>query len=142
MAAHFSTGPAAAMTLLDPSGRQGWLVICGDQFMYMCNNLQQSPNSEIPEISMGHIQRGTAPWEIQLSTQPWKEGSCLWKPEDITIDEQHWQIIQETGEGTLAWAVQEWGALTSLFKPVHRPKSEPGSVSEPEADETLFLTCS
>lgn len=103
-----STGTTAAMTCSDQSGWKGWLVVCGDQFVYMCNDLQRSPNHE---ISMGRVQQGRKPWEIQLSTLSWKEGSCLWKPEDMTIDRTGQKIIQKRTDDIWLWTVREWGDL-------------------------------
>jgi len=103
-----STGTTAAMTCSDESGWKGWLVVCGDQFVYMGNDLKRSPNRE---ISMGRVQQGSKPWEIQLSTLPWKEGSHLWKTEDISIDGTGQKIIQRKADESWHWTVREQGDL-------------------------------
>ncbi len=104
-----STGTTAAMTCADESGWKGWLVVCGDQFIYMCNDLRHSSNCE---ISMGRVQRGNKPWEIQLSTLSWKEGGCLWNLEDITMDRTGQKIIQRRGNESWHWTVREQGDLS------------------------------
>ncbi len=150
-----ATGPTATMTLSTRAAWKGWLVLCGDRFIYMCEQRQLLPSadslsdllsetfgvsSDIAsdtlldaaehtdftispkaqqylncEISFGRIQQGKKPWEIELSTLPWREGSSLWLAEEMTVDYPNEQILQTVGEETLIWSVQEWGDLEQIF---------------------------
>jgi hypothetical protein len=65
------------------------------------------------EISFGVCQSGTVPWEIRLSTLPWREGRSLWSLSDLAIDLDGQQVIQTVstaqGNETYHWQIQEWG---------------------------------
>jgi hypothetical protein len=138
-----ATGPTATMTLTESAAWKGWLVLCGDRFIYMCEHRTLLPSADSLtallsaasnksanttatvshqdqqylncEISFGRIQQGGKPWEIQLSTLPWKEGNSLWNPDDMTVDYPNEKIVQTIGAETLAWTVQEWGELEQIF---------------------------
>lgn len=111
-----ATGATAAMTLSDKSGWHGWLVVCGDRFI--CTQ-KLSHGSDLQmlscEISMGSVQQGAQPWDIQLSTRPEREGDRLWLPENLTVDTTRNQVVQRVGDHTLTWTVQEWGKLAQLL---------------------------
>jgi hypothetical protein len=138
-----STGPTATMTLSENAAWKGWLVLCGDRFIYMCEQrtllpaadslaglLSEKLSEEMSadlgsakiqqyldcEISFGRVRQGKKPWEIELSTLPWKEGSSLWQADTMTIDCANEQIIQTVGTQTHLWTVQEWGELKQLFE--------------------------
>jgi hypothetical protein len=138
-----ATGPTATMTLAAGAGWKGWLVLCGDRFIYMCEHRTLLPSADSLtallsaasdesgnttatishqdqqylncEISFGRVQQGGKPWEIELSTLPWKEGNSLWNADNMTVDYPNEKIIQTVGAETLAWTVQEWGELEQLF---------------------------
>ena len=140
-----AVGPTSALTLSDGASWQSWLVVCSDVFIYMRDDRRSVPASHTLEdllsdsdadsweaakathylnceISFGQCQQGDKPWEITLSTLPWKEGKSLWSLQDIKIDIKSEQVIQTTGDKTLTWTVQEWGALTELLAlPVASP---------------------
>lgn len=106
------TGSTAAMTLCDWAGWRGWLVACADQFVYM----RSHPKALMSEVSMGLVCGGKQPWEIQLSTLPWKEGSCLWKPEDMLVDAERQQVRQNIAGRYVTWQIQELGELPQLLQ--------------------------
>ena len=114
-----TTGPTAAMTISEGADWKKWLVLCDGYFIYVSDgrNFSSVDNLWDFEISFGQCQRGQKPWEIQLSTLPWKEGSSLWEPEDMAVDSHSAQIIQTVGAQSLVWTVQEWGELAQLFEP-------------------------
>ena len=125
-------GPTATLTLTEGSAWKGWLVVCGDCFVYMRDRRQllptadsltsllaqhpyQDPSGYLDcEISYGRCQQGRKPWEITLSTLPWREGESLWQIEDLLVNKQRQQIVQLNASETLTWTVQEWGALEAL----------------------------
>lgn len=112
-----ATGPTAAMTLFDDLVWQGWLVVCGDWFIYTQKRSPEFDSLASPtcEISMGRIQSASQFWEIQLSTLPEREGRSLWSPADLAVDVQSNQVVQTVGDRTLTWTVQEWGELAQLL---------------------------
>ncbi len=138
-----ATGPTATMTLSEGAAWKAWLVLCGDRFIYMCEHRTSLPSADSLaallsatsdnlthtaatisaeaqqylncEISFGRIQKSNKPWEIELSTLPWKEGSSLWAADEMTVDYPNEQIIQTVGTQALTWTVQEWGDLAQLF---------------------------
>ncbi|MBE9180277.1 hypothetical protein IQ268_17080 [Oculatella sp. LEGE 06141] len=111
---------------------QGCLVTAGDRFIYMWNRSQplpaadsltalidsSTPSSEFLayldcEISLGVCQSGLVPWEIQLSTMPWREGQSLWSRSDLVIELDqgyiHQRIQNLEGNRTRQWHIHEWG---------------------------------
>ena len=135
-----ATGPTAAMTVSRRTGLTAiskQLVICGDYFIYMCDRRPPLPKNRTLaelletdttgkislqskqalncEVSLGRCTNGKMPWEIQQSTLPWKEDSCLWHSPDLSVDRQNNQVIQTIGEETVVWDIQEWGALERLL---------------------------
>jgi len=126
-------GPTATLTLTEGAAWKGWMVICGDFFIYMRDRRQLLPaadsitsllNHAQPqtyasyldcEISYGLCGKGRKPWEITLSTLPWREGESVWNTDDLRVDQQAQQIVQSIGSESAIWTVQEWGALGDLF---------------------------
>ena len=126
-------GATATLTLSEASAWKGWLVVCGDFFICMRDRRQLLPAADSLtalvnrassetyasylscEISYGYCQKGQKPWEIKLSTFPWREGESLWHPETLIVDEQHQQVVQSEGDEQLVWTVQNWGALAQLL---------------------------
>jgi hypothetical protein len=109
---------------------QGCLAIAGDYFIYIWNrdivlptadslttlmmsdrNLQNSYLN--CEISFGVCEAGKVPWEIHLSTLPWREGQSLWSLEDLEIDRENGRVRQAIatpqGEQFRHWRIQEGG---------------------------------
>ena len=126
-------GPTAMMTLTEGADQTGWFVVCGDYFMYMRDRRERLPMSNSLtrlleqddradyaryldcEISFGRCQQGAKPWEITLSTLPWREGQSLLAASDLCMDTQRQQVTQSTEAEPLVWTVQEWGAMADLF---------------------------
>ena len=114
-----ATGPTTTMTISDGAAWKKWLVLCGDYFIYVSDDRDFSSVDNLWnfEISFGQCRHGQKPWEIQLSTLPWKENSSLWKREDMVVDFHNAQVTQTVGTQSLIWTVQEWGELAQLFEP-------------------------
>ena len=125
---HPNLEPTAALTLLQGPARQAWFVMYDDAFIYGCDRRPSLPAAEtlttllnesktLPiakqaqyldcELSFGYRQSGNVPWEIQLSTLPWKEGTSLWQTEDLVFNQAQGHIIQTSGDDPFIWAVQE-----------------------------------
>lgn len=134
-------GDVTALTLLDntdptasnPLSWQGCLVTVGNYFVYARKRSRPLPNADslttllidsAPdknkqldylncEISYGVCKSSRTPWEIQLSTLPWREGYSLWSLSDLTIDLEKGQVLQTisnpAAQQVLSWTIQEWG---------------------------------
>jgi hypothetical protein len=127
--------------LTDGQQWQGCLVTSGDYFMFVRNRalplppadslslLIAAPTANQPtdlqtayldcEISFGVCRSGKVPWEIRLSTLPWREGQPLWSLQDLAIDLDAGEVIQTaispTGPQANHWMIQEWGS-GSIFE--------------------------
>jgi hypothetical protein len=116
--------------MLDGLSWQGCCVTAGDYFIYMRNRSIALPPahsltdllSQVPftdrspyldcEISFGLCRTGQVPWEIRLSTLPWREGQSLWLPTELTIDPDKGEILhasQLRPQQIDRWLIQEWG---------------------------------
>lgn len=118
---------------------QGCLVTAGDYFIYVWNrslplppadsltslliNSAQDHSKQIYcldcEISFGVCKSGQVPWEIRLSTLPWREGYSLWSLSNLEVDLKKGQVLQtinQSGRRQIRhWTIQEWGT-GSAFK--------------------------
>ena len=123
-----------ALTLAAVSSSQPWqgcLVTAGDYFIYVYNRAialppadtlttlltSATPDQRVTyldcEISFGVCRSGTVPWEIRLSTLPWKQGRSLWNLANLQLDPDQGHILQTTHHDnesqTQHWKIQEWG---------------------------------
>jgi hypothetical protein len=63
------------------------------------------------EISFGRRTSGQIPWEIELSTFPWREGQSLWTLADLEVDLNQrciTQILQNDPQQVRRWNIWEW----------------------------------
>ena len=71
------------------------------------------------EISYGVCRTGTVPWEIKLSTLPWREGQSLWKIDTLSVDLAQGEVVQRLdGDQTVharRWKIYHWGT-GNVFK--------------------------
>jgi len=125
-------GDFTALVAFAPSNTETWqgcLVTAGDYFIYIWNrNLILPPADSLTalmmsdrlqttyldcEISFGVCNSGRVPWEIRLSTLPWREGQSLWSLEDLQIDWEEGKVIQAIatpqGQQFRHWTIQEGG---------------------------------
>ena len=85
------------------------LVVVDDVFIYARNRAQDLPKARSfdaliaatnptreqlvkyldCEFSVGHVKGGSAPWEIEESTLPWREGHRLDFADQISVDAEH-----------------------------------------------------
>jgi hypothetical protein len=106
------------------------VVTAGDYFIYARNRRMALPpaaalsalfHTATPDVqsayldcefSFGVCQSGAVPWEIRLSTLPWRQGRSLWSWSDLTVDLEQQQVIQtiRTAQGDRAqqWQILEW----------------------------------
>lgn len=133
-------GAATSDAASQPDPWQALLVVTGDYFIYAQDRrppLPQAeglavlmglsghgdggdrPSSVAPyldcEISFGRCQSGAIPWEIQLSTLPWRQGTPLWHPADLRVDRAAGQMLQtvepsggDSGQAQRCWTIREW----------------------------------
>lgn len=110
--------------------RPGWLLVAGDCFLYVRGRARHLPRAtdlssliarEQPsrtqwlewldvEISFGH-RRGPAPWRIEHSTLPFREGQSLTGPG--AIRRQGHQLAVEDGHER-RWMILDWSVDASL----------------------------
>jgi len=68
--------------------------------------------SASPLFSTKHTgEPGRFPWEIQLSTFPWQEGSPLWSTSDLAVDLENRRVLQSSSQNILSETfpvVREW----------------------------------
>ncbi len=128
-----ATGEIAALERV-PTGddlRHGFFVAVGDWFMYARERSWRPPQAESLlalvdaaadpraellraadfEISFGYRRGGLRPWEISLSTLPFREGVALDLPERLSspFREGGAYYCTDTGNGGRArWRVLEW----------------------------------
>lgn len=63
------------------------------------------------EISFGRRSSGRIPWEIELSTFPWREGQPLWTLADLKIDLNQkciTQTLHTDSQPVRRWKIWEW----------------------------------
>jgi hypothetical protein len=64
------------------------------------------------EISFGRRSGGQIPWEIELSTLPWREGQSLWAIDDLNVDLERGYMTQTIHDAstrqTHHWKIWEW----------------------------------
>ena len=110
---------------------QGCFVLVGDYFVKILERRSYLPEAESLlsllkstqdstqqqtylncEISFGRRSMGQIPWEVQLSTLPWKEGRSLWSMDDLQVDPNQkylTQIVHNTAKPqVLRWKIREW----------------------------------
>jgi hypothetical protein len=118
-----------------PSGWQGCLVVVGDYFLQIIDHRAALPKAESLrsllesavdsardclncEISFGRRRTGKIPWEIELSTLPWREGRSLWSEADLKLDLTQQSVTQiirsDVANSVRHWRVLEWSRLDSL----------------------------
>lgn len=70
------------------------------------------------EISFGRRSAGQIPWEIELSTLPWREGRSLWAMDDLKVDlnQKHLtQIVRDNAaQQVRRWKIWEWSDRDSM----------------------------
>jgi hypothetical protein len=117
---------------LDASSRwQDCFVLVGDYFVQILEHrialpnanslkdlLEATQNSAKPrdylncEISFGRRSAGQIPWQIELSTLPWREGRSLWAMDDLTVDLDRQYLTQivhgNTAQQVRRWKIWEW----------------------------------
>lgn len=129
MALVLSADPSTDQTAEQPTSWSACVVTAGDYFIYARNRsvvlppaaslqtlLTAVPNAQPAyldcEISFGLRQSGTVPWEIRLSTLPWRQGRSLWSGSGLTVDLEQQQVIQTVnttqGDRVLHWQIHEW----------------------------------
>jgi hypothetical protein len=123
---------------LDASSRwQGCFVLVGDYFVQILEHRIALPNADslkdllaaTPdsaklrdylncEISFGRRSAGQIPWEIQLSTLPWREGRSLWTTNNLSVDLDRKCVTQivdtAAAQQTYQWKIWEWDSQVQL----------------------------
>jgi hypothetical protein len=110
---------------------QGCFILVGDYFVQILEHrialpkadslkdlLEATPDSTQRrdylncEISFGRRSAGKIPWEIELSTLPWREGRSLWAMDDLTVDLDRkyvTQIVRDNAAPQVRhWKIWEW----------------------------------
>lgn len=113
------------------SGWQGCFVLVGDYFVQILEQRTALPEADSLksllestqdsaqqraylncEISFGRRSTSRTPWEIELSTLPWKEGRSLWSMDDLQVDhnqEYLTQVVHDAaGQQIRRWKIWEW----------------------------------
>jgi hypothetical protein len=117
---------------LDASSRwQGCFVLVGDYFVRILEHRIALPKADSLkdlleatsdstqqrdylncEISFGRRSGGQIPWEIELSTLPWREGRSLWAMDDLTVDLDRKYLTQivrdDAAPQVRRWKIWEW----------------------------------
>jgi hypothetical protein len=110
---------------------QGCVVSVGDYFVQILDRrpvlpqadslkalLESAPDRQQQqgyldcEISFGRRSSGQIPWEIELSTFPWREGQPLWALADLKVDLEQKCMIQTLPHDphqVRRWKIWEWG---------------------------------
>jgi hypothetical protein len=109
---------------------QGCFVSVGDYFVYILDRRTALSKAESLkfllestqdgthqqgylncEISFGRRSAGQRPWEIELSTLPWREGKSLWALTDLAVDLNQGcmtQTLQDNPQKVRRWNIWEW----------------------------------
>ncbi len=115
---------------LAASSWQGCFVSVGDYFVYLLDRRTALPKADSLkfllesaqdgpqrqgylncEISFGHRSCGRIPWEIELSTLPWREGQSLWALADLKVDLNQGcvtQTLHDDPQQVRRWNIWEW----------------------------------
>jgi hypothetical protein len=117
---------------LDASPRwQGCFVSVGDYFVQILDRRTVLPQADSLqyllestqdgaqrrdylncEISFGRCSTGRVPWEIELSTLPWREGRSLWAMDDLKVDLDQKSLTQivrdDAAQQVRHWKIWEW----------------------------------
>lgn len=113
--------------------RKGYLLVVSDYFMFVRDRAEftRHANSledliEAQELGRGEMARlldcefcfgrrrgGAQPWEIRLSTLPYREGKVLFAPGQFEVLKQGGNALVQRGRGrngpiTRRWSIQEW----------------------------------
>jgi len=107
--------------------RAGFLLVVGDYFIYaMERRTSFSDDRELPErvaeardqeakaalldceISFGRRRGSRIPWEIQLSTLPFREGLSVFDREPLPVLRPDGTCLQTFPTGVRRWKVKEW----------------------------------
>jgi hypothetical protein len=129
-----STGCCALVLESDnPSATLSWqgcFVLVGDYFLSILDRRTALPKADSLEllldaaqddvqkrgyldceISFGRRSAGQVPWEIELSTFPWREGQSLWNLADLAVDLNQGcmtQTLQNNRQQVRRWSIKEW----------------------------------
>jgi hypothetical protein len=113
--------------------RKGFLLVVDDYFMFVRDRLSRPPSALVEthpdrarllerlgaEISFGVRRGGTVPWEIRLSSLPFREGASLFVPGEEPVRQGDGTLLHAcvTGDGAVVcrWGVSEWSAGFSWF---------------------------
>jgi hypothetical protein len=115
---------------------QGCLIVVGDYFLQIIDSRTVLPKADSLisllepaadsaqqqhylncEISFGRRRTGQVPWEIKLSTLPWREGRSLWSEADLELNldqKSLTQIMHGDVASVRHWQVREWSSLDFL----------------------------
>lgn len=107
--------------------RAGFLLVVGDYFLFAMERRPPLEGTEpLPklverargpeekaalldcEISFGRRRGSRTPWEIRLSTLPFREGRAVFDREPLPVLRPDGTCIQEFATGTRRWEVKEW----------------------------------
>lgn len=107
--------------------RAGLLLVVGDYFLFAMERrppidgteslparVQRAPGREEKaalldcEISFGRRRGSRTPWEIRLSTLPFREGRAVFDREPLPVLRPDGTCVQVFPTGTRRWEVREW----------------------------------
>lgn len=107
--------------------RAGFLLVLGDYFLFAMERrppfdsaeplpslVERAPDPEAKaalldcEISFGRRRGSRTPWEIRLSTLPFREGRAVFDREPLPVLRPDGTCIQVFEAGTRRWEVREW----------------------------------